>query len=250
MFHELYATGPVWRSSFWTSPVQRWIAQTLARNSDHCFTNRAASATWLATASHHPMNAISVLPVFSNVGEPERLPDWNERQPRMIVFGSVSQRRKVYFEHLADLEQACQAMRLNEIVDIGALFEIPQLSVSISKRGILSVPEVSREMLAARAGFFANPTPYLGKSGIFAAYAAHGLAPITFPANRAVNEDGLKCGEHYLSANELNRCGTGKIGKSAHGWYQGHSIKKQAHCYATLFSILVGNLESERRQSV
>src|SRR5688572_2399723 len=26
IFHEIYATGPPWRSSFWLSPIQRWLA--------------------------------------------------------------------------------------------------------------------------------------------------------------------------------------------------------------------------------
>jgi hypothetical protein len=235
MFHELYAFGPLWRSSFWTSPVQRWIAKSLARRSEHCFTNRVASTTWLAAASHHPMNAISVLPVFSNVGEPERLPGWNDRPPRMIVFGSAGQRRQVYDEHRTELEAACHALKLEEIVDIGAPLEIPTLSMRVTQRGILSAAEVSREMLSARAGFFAYPTAYLGKSGVFAAYAAHGLVPVTYSANRARNEDGLTSGEHYLLANDLNGCDAGSIGKigtGAHRWYLAHCIEAQAGCYA------------------
>jgi hypothetical protein len=241
MFHELYAFGPPWRSSFWTSPLQSWIAKTLARRSEQRITNRAASATWLAAASHHPMNAISALPVFSNVGEPEELPDWEERPPRLIVFGSASQRRKVYFECKADLEKVCQAMGLNEIVDIGAPFEIPPLSVRLTQRGILSAQAVSREMLAARTGFFAYPAPFLGKSTIFAAYAAHGLVPVTFSANRAGNEDGLKAGEHYLFASEARGDGAGTIARNAHGWYQAHDTKAQAGCYANRIQLLAYN---------
>jgi hypothetical protein len=235
MFHELYAFGPPWRSSFWTSPVQRWIAKSLACASDHCFTNRAAFATWLAAASHHPTNAISVLPVFSTVGEPEVLPDWNERPPRLIVFGRASERQQVYFEHQAELEQACRAMNLVEIVDIGAPFEIPQLSVRVSQRGILSAQEISREMLAARAGFFAYPTRCLGKSTIFAAYAAHGLVPITFHGNGVGNEDGLKCSEQFLAASMLSDCKAGQLERAAEKvreWYAGHRLEKQASCFA------------------
>src|SRR5438093_5969188 len=39
MFHELYAFGPPWRSSFWTSPLQRGLTKSLALLSDHCVTN-------------------------------------------------------------------------------------------------------------------------------------------------------------------------------------------------------------------
>ena len=34
IFHELYAAGSPWQSSFWNSPVQRWITGRLARLAD------------------------------------------------------------------------------------------------------------------------------------------------------------------------------------------------------------------------
>ncbi len=232
MFHELYAMGWPWQSSFWTSPVQRWIAQALARSSDHCFTNRKASATWLAAGLRSPVSSISVLPVFSNVGEPEELPQWDERPPRMIVFGSASQRRQVYAGHRAELERACQSMNLVEIVDIGAPLKIPPLAVPVLQLGILSAPQVSREMLLARAGFFVYPTAYLGKSGVFAAYAAHGLIPVTFCANQGSNEDGLKADEHYLFASAVEKDEVGTIAANLQDWYHTHGTRAQAGCYA------------------
>src|ERR1035437_1050608 len=246
MFHELYAFGPPWRSSFWTSPLQKWIAKTLAHMTEHCVTNRNQYARTLQKMTGRNEADFTVLPVISTVGEPERLPEWDERKPRMIVFGSAGWRERVYRDHKTDLEQACQQLNLTEIVDIGTPLRIPQLSVRISQRGILSAQEISREMLDARAGFFAYPTAYLGKSTIFAAYAAHGLSPITFPANKDENEDGLKCGEHYLSANELLGCNAGKteeIGTRAHTWYQEHSTKTQAQHYANAIHIFVGALK-------
>jgi hypothetical protein len=250
MFHELYARGPVWQSVFWTSPVQRWVAKSLAQMSSHCFTNLTVNALALRQMTARDKNNFTVLPVFSNVGEPEALPDWNQRQPRMIVFGSASQRRKVYFKHQADLEKACRVMGINELVDIGAPFEIPPLAVPVSRRGILSASEVSREMLSARAGFFAYPAAYLGKSGVFAAYAAHGLAPITFAANVMRNADGLACGEHYLSMNDLVSRTTqeiGKIGTRVQYWYQEHCAKNQAIFYADICQDFIGNLKGQQR---
>jgi hypothetical protein len=210
------------------------MAKSLARMSGHCFTNLNICGRVLKKFTAGNESGVTVSPVFSNVGEPEQLPDWNGRQPRMIVFGSASQRRKVYFEHAADLEKACRAMGLDEIVDIGAPVEIPQLSVRVSQRGILPAMEASREMLAARAGFFAYPTAYLGKSGVFAAYAAHSLVPVTFETNWMRNEDGLKAGENYLFANNLDRCSVENIGNSAYRWHQEHGTKMQASCYASV----------------
>jgi hypothetical protein len=178
---------------------------------------------------------ITVLPVFSNVGEPEQLPGWNERRSKMIVFGSAGWRRDVYSEHKSDLEKACRAMGLDEIVDIGAPVEIPQLSARVSKRGVLSSAEVSHEMSNARAGFFTCPAHCLGKSGIFAAYAAHGLVPVTFGKNRMDNLDGLALGKHFTSTNMLQGHDASQlenIGRVAHEWYAGHSRPRQAAAFA------------------
>jgi hypothetical protein len=234
MFHELYADGPIWSSAFWTSPVQKWIAKSLARMSEHCFTNLTVNVRILKHLTARDENNFTVLPVFSNVGEPENLPTWNERKPRMIVFGSAGQRRKVYFECKASLEKTCRLMKLDEIIDIGATFQMPQLSVRVSQRGILSAADVSREMLAARAGFFAYPTAYLGKSGIFAAYAAHGLLPVTFEASPMKNEDALNSGEHFFQADDLGEANAEKIASGAWRWYQANGTKNLAGRFASI----------------
>ena len=231
MFHELFAYGPPWSSSFWTSPVQQWIAKSLAKISGHCFTNLIVNARTLQRRTGRAENNFTVLPVFSNVGEPEHLPPWQERRQKMVVFGSAGWRRQAYGERKPDLEKACQAMGLDEIVDIGAPVPIPQLSVRVSQRGILSAAETSREMLSARAGFFTYPINCLGKSGIFAAYAAHGLAPVTYDGNPMENGDGLIWGEHFVSAANVPQAEAGgfeTIGKRARGWYLTHSIASQA----------------------
>jgi hypothetical protein len=234
MFHELYASGPLWSSAFWASPVQKWITKSLAQMSAHGFTNLAVNARILKRLTARAGNDFSVLPVFSNVGEPEKIPGWKERPPRLIVFGSAGQRRKVYFEGWAGLEKTCRALGLDEIVDIGAPLSLPQLSVRISRRGILPGAEVSREMLNARAGFFVYPTAYLGKSGIFAAYAAHGLLPVTVEARSMKNEDALNAGEHFLRADDLGGSDAGKIAAGARRWYQANGTKNLAARFANV----------------
>jgi hypothetical protein len=245
MFHELYATGPFWSSAFWTSPVQKEIAKSLGRMSGHCLTSMAVNVRILQRLTARDEKDFTILHIPSNMGEPENLPAWNKRKPRMIVFGSAGQRRKVYFECKASLEKTCQLMKLDEIIDIGAPFELPQLSVRVSQRGILPATEVSREMLNARVGFFAYPTAYLGKSGIFAAYAAHGLLPVTFEVSRMNNEDGLKAGEHYLDANDLSGCNVEKAAISAHSWYQKNDTRNLAANFAAVIQKFALDLKTE-----
>jgi hypothetical protein len=235
MFHEVSANGPMWSSAFWTAPLQRWLAKCLAMSSEHCFTNLTLHARALEKFTSRKMDDFSVLPVFSNVGEVEKIPDWEMRAPRMIVFGSASWRRQIYTDHKDELEAACRALGLMEIVDIGAAVAIPQLSVRVLKRGILNATETSREMMDARAGFFTCPVNCLGKSGIFAAYAAHGLLPVTFAANHTENCDGLHLEQHFVIANRLRGHLAGHwaiLRNRVREWYQPHSIAAQSEHFS------------------
>ena len=91
-FHELYAVGPPWTSSFWLSPVQRRISRRLAGLSDFWMTNREGSEQWLRRFSGDKPHA--VLPVFSNVGE--TVTPARPRLPRIVVFGNPGLRQKTY----------------------------------------------------------------------------------------------------------------------------------------------------------
>src|SRR5207302_4436653 len=44
MFHEIFATGKIWNSSFWLSRLQRRVARSIANTSDSLLTNRHAYA--------------------------------------------------------------------------------------------------------------------------------------------------------------------------------------------------------------
>ena len=47
MFHELYAFGPPWTSSFWLSVFQRNLVERLVQLSDHCVTSNDGYAAKL-----------------------------------------------------------------------------------------------------------------------------------------------------------------------------------------------------------
>jgi hypothetical protein len=238
MFHELYASGAPWRSSFWTSPIQRRLVTSLARTADYCLTNLNESMRELIRLAGCAEQKVSVLPVFSNVGEPKSFPGLDTRKPRMVVFGSAVSRHQAYNQHRVNLEAACRQLGIEEIVDIGVpLDRIPELTVPCVPRGILPAQALSYELLNARAGFFTYPVRCLGKSTIFAAYAAHGLAPVTYAENMAANKDALRCGEHFLPVSSTDRCDLNQIetiSQNAHDWYRGHSITEQVVRYGKI----------------
>ena len=242
MFHELYAFGPPWSSSFWTSPLQRALVKSLALMSEHSLTNLQVSRKSLARITSRSESDFSVLPVFSNVGEPQSLPAWSSRRARLVVFGDPAWRRQAYFEHQGALEDACAAFGLDEIVDIGSpCGTLPKLRVYCVPKGNLPAEQVSAELLDARAGFFAYPAAYLGKSGVFAAYAAHGLVPVTHAENLADNDDGLRQRDHFVSIGSWYSYGAGDlqlVAQGARDWYANHKISAQAGCYAEIFKVM------------
>lgn len=239
MFHELYAFGPMWRSSFWTSPLQRQLVKMLARLSDRCVTNQNISRQWLAQSA----TDVSVLPVYSTVGEaPASALAAPRREPTMIVFGSAPWRRQAYCDQRGALEAACAALEIRRIVDIGApCGDKPKLSVPLLETGVIPATTVNQHLTRARAGFFTYPAAYLGKSTIFAAYAAHALVPVTHGGNDVENLDGLRADEHFLVAEKnlgATNANLAAIAGSANAWYRAHNLPRQARHYAELIGAL------------
>jgi len=235
MFHELFAFGPPWRSSFWNSPLQRWIVARLARISDSCVTNNQRYARRIETWRPPNSGRMDVLPVFSNVEESETR--GSHRRNEMVVFGGRGWREAAYTKSSKDLIKVCRLLDIRRIHDIGPplsdRFEFP---IKIEWHGILSAPAIKEIMQNALVGFFTYPTPFLAKSTIFAAYATHGLAPVTTSDNDEDNEDKLQLNRHFLTCGSLNGSpgSINEVGERAHTWYSEHRLAVQAKKYAAM----------------
>jgi len=239
MFHELYATGPIWASSFWLSPLQKNLAVRLARLSDRCLTSEERYAQLLYQFTSGKQTQIPTLPVFSNIGEPEQVLPLTHRLRRLVEFGGSSNRRRVYQRSLAALERTCQELEIEQILDVGPPTGLDLSAVNgipVVTMGKRTAPEISKILLSSVAGFFDYNTEYLAKSTIFAAYCAHGLISIgIFYSELPLN--GLSAGKHYWLADRP----TGKlslevgqaIAHNAYTWYQTHNLSVQAKTFAT-----------------
>jgi hypothetical protein len=229
VFHEVCASGPPWRSSFWLRPAQRRLAAALARRSDAIVTTLDLYAGLLRpwTADRE----VAVLPVFSTVGEPANLPPWNERARRIVVFGGAGVRSRAYGPYLAALARAARDLGAEEIVDVGPPIPLPAAAGAIPIRplGVRPAGEVGALLLGAAAGFLAYPPAFLPKSTIFAAYCAHGTLPICAwngppaePATAAPCWTGS--GDPAQAAGDCHR------------WYAGHSLSSQAARFRALLA--------------
>jgi hypothetical protein len=224
LFHEVWASGPPWRSSFWTLPVQRRLAAALVRRSSGVATTLDRYAEMLLpwTAGRK----IVVMPVFSTVGEPAALPAFEERARRIVVFGGAGVRARAWGRFLPALTRAARALAAE---DVGPPIP-PPASVGgapVRPLGVLPAGEVSRILLGSAAGFLAYPPDFLAKSTIFAAYCAHGVVPV--------------CAWDRPAGSPPTPCWTGAGDPAAaaaatHAWYQGHSLQKQAVCFRELLA--------------
>jgi hypothetical protein len=238
MFHEIYASGPVWTSTFWTSPLQKDLARRLACLSDYCLTSKQGYAEMLHQLSQGKHTEIPALPVFSNVGEPEQLPPLIERPRRLVVFGGQGPRSRVYRRSRLALERTCRELAIEEIIDVGPSvgFEIePVNGTPVVCLGVKSAQDISSLLLSSVAGFFDYHIEFLAKSTIFAAYCAHKLLPVGV-FYEGENVDGLQVGKHYWLADQHQQTMSLSAGQlvadSAYAWYQTHQMTVQAHAFA------------------
>ena len=236
LFHELYATGPVWSSVFWTGPFQKRLAARLGRAADaRRMTTRIAAGQLRALLGPPGRDAaIEAVPVFSTLGEPAAPPPLAARRRQMVVFGSRAWREDVYTRRMADLTDACRSLGIERVVDVGApLAAVPGggLPVPLEAAGPLSAAEAGELFAGSLAGYFSYPVPSLAKSTIFAAYCAHGMVPVTFPGNSRPNTDGLVAGTHFLAATSpqpTDAEALARVAAEARGWYAGHRLAVHA----------------------
>ena len=233
VFHELYASGPPWRSSFWLSPRQRQLAARLLRRSDAA----ATSLDFYAGILHRwrPTVPIAVAPVFSNVGEPAAVTPLVSRPRRLFLFGGAGARRRAWHDLRRQLLAACDILGLEEVWDVGPAAGAPARldTRPVRELGVLPAAEVSARLLEGYAGFVAYPAAFLGKSGIFAAYSAHGLLPVcawnggggAAPANGAP--------PHWNPVQPVPP-DLGALATAAHAWYEGHSLPRQVATFQEL----------------
>ncbi|NEO44551.1 glycosyltransferase family 1 protein [Moorena sp. SIO3I6] len=240
MFHEVYASGPFWTSTFWLSLLQRNLAVRLVQLSDRVLTSKQLYAEILYQLGQGKHNQILTLPVFSNIGEPEQVPSLAKRNRRLVVFGGRNSRLRVYKNSITELSHTCKLLGIEEILDVGPPTCLTLSSVNnvpIVEKGKLSAIEISDILLHSLVGFFDYPTDFLAKSTIFAAYCAHGLLPVSARCTR-LPVDGIEPRKHYWIPDAR---GTGLknveemqlIANNAHAWYQTHSLSVQAKTFST-----------------
>ena len=229
VFHEFSADNePPWKSAFWLAPVQRHLGRRLGvLSSVRRMTTTGVADQLRALLPPHD-NAVAAVPVFSNLGEPASPLPPGSRARRLVVFGTRTWREETYSQHRESLLAACRRLEIESVLDVGAPLPSPptDLPVPFAAHGLLRPEEAGEVFGNSLAGFFTYPAPWLGKSGIFAAYVGHGMVPVTVPGNDQPNRDGLQAGIHYLPSGEGKSLE--EVARAAHAWYRQHDLAAHA----------------------
>jgi hypothetical protein len=232
IFHELFATGKLWNSSFWLARAQRHVTQGLWFLCDFGLTNTDTYFDELVTWRPEMRKRLELMPIFSNVGEPGNVVPFSERPPHVAVFGRKGVDRFMYHTQQFETAAAINALGIWKVIDIGVRTNAPPSHLgqaAIIPFGQLSRDFVSRQLLTCRFGLLSYDIARLAKSTVFAAYAAHGVVPICV-GSKAKPRDGLEEGKHFLCwpfhGAAIPNFRDMQI--NLKNWYQAHSTLRQA----------------------
>ena len=192
-FHELYASGPPWKSEFWLRPFQVKIAHDLIDLSDACIVSNEAIE--MEIRAYNARKQLHLVPVMSNFGEP-KLADFTAASPKrwaicggtplvnrsLLSFEQIhSSIPPVFFPNHLDVIGGRDTNSTRDIVE-RLVRTVPGLSCHYH-------PEVTAEeasLLLRQASF--GWLDYFGKSEMtpgmilkstaFAAFCAHAVIPI------------------------------------------------------------------------
>jgi len=234
-FHELFQPALPWKPGFWHSRRQKQVVRRIARTCDLLVTNTRPSLDWLERVPNKRSVApIQFLSVFSQACEPDEPVAFARREPVAAVFGLEGTRQRAYKE-MAAVGTTFHDLGVREIWDIGPEIDTPSefRGIPIKRWGVLPAEQVGQRLSQARFGFL----PLISgstKSGVFAAYCAHGTIPVL--ARRLPWEiDGLQEGVHFFSpqtAKAARTSGLERCSQAAWRWYQGHRLRAHAAMYA------------------
>jgi hypothetical protein len=168
------------------------------------------------------------MPVFSNIGETTAPTSLLGRAPVSVIFGAAISRRRVYEKYrdrASPLNDLVELLGIERFLDIGPETIIPSsfLGRELDALGALDAADVSAHFAQARLGIVDYPRHVLTKSGIIAAYLAHGNLVANCSTDGTPTPD-IRAGIHYVDLRRLPQSfgDAEAIAEQGHKWYRGH----------------------------
>tara|TARA_B100000902_G_C27290493_1_gene906846 strand:- start:622 stop:1683 length:1062 start_codon:yes stop_codon:yes gene_type:complete len=231
IFHEIYAKGPFYRISFWTSIFQKYLAKKLFNLSDVSLVTSKYNKFILASLYNNKKKIIYTN-VFSNIGELKKNKILKTRKNKGIIFGNNFQKELLYKDILFNkmkYENLLNKMSIKEIIDIGPKINISKKinfkNIKINRVGIISKKYISSLLKSSKVGLVFYPVGQMTKSGIIAAYASHGMIIVNFCNEAIVKTNEFIAGLNYISKlNKSSKNDLQKISNEVFKLYQKNNL--------------------------
>jgi hypothetical protein len=153
------------------------------------------------------------------------------RNDYAVIWGNLEAKRKAYSLLGKYYDHITQHWKWTKIIDIGVVDAEPHtMPVPIIHLGFLSAIEISCILSSCKYGILTAYSPdYFCKSGVFAAFASHGLAVLSAPSkeNYFASLDGLFADFHFQKMDEDIYESASFLASNVRKWYADHD--KLAH---------------------
>jgi hypothetical protein len=257
IFHELYASGPPWKSAFWLRPLQMQIAKSIALISDAAIVSSETLLRMLRRLA--PETTVSIHPVLSNFGEPRLSGDQlaNRDPHRWVICGGTALVERSLRSFRAIVDRIPDDVALRELFVVGgkANDKIRALIVDLLHHTANSpwraniraeyLPEIdaaeASQILSscsfAWLDYFHRrnvPTDIILKSSVFAALCAHGVITIFSQKPRAITVEGDALSAHFFV--DPPHCELPALAEQAHvateiyNWYHRRASSENLVC--------------------
>lgn len=214
--------------------LQHAYCSLLAAASAHSLVNQQQGWRWLRLLCSS--KRLSFLPTCSNVGESDWVLAPGNRSLQVVVFGSPGKRRHAH-ALVASLGGYWRLFGPQvQVIDIGEPLDLPsELVLEVKILGSLPSAEIHGHLLASRFGFFYAEPNQFSKSGVYAAYCAHGVIPIIshgapgHPSCYLTPEDIARHSQRFLNPEAVWR--------SSRQWYKQFSASVAAKTICELVRV-------------
>lgn len=244
IFHEIYASGPPWRSAFWLRPFQIQIAKSISRLSDVCVVSSEMLLAQLKNLA--PATPVFICPVPSNFGEPALSSDQmaNRDLHRWMICGGTALIERSLRSFRTIAKQIPAPFFPRELFVLGGYDNPATRSLLVDLPGVRSeyypqigVAEASPILSScsfAWLDYFHRtdvPTNAVLKSGAFAAACAHGVIPILPSRGSAISLEGDRLpGPFFVDSGSCELPAVedrATVAAAYYNWYQRHASSDQ-----------------------
>ncbi len=187
-FHELYAKGRFPNKTWMGSWLQKRIFRQILALSDAAITSNEGYLEELR--SNNAKNCPLLLTAIgSNVGELNALVPRAKRSRRLVIFGLWITRLRLYERHMDGIKKLVELLQIDEIADVGNIDDpapmLKQAKSELGERmkiyGRLPASTISALLADSMVGVANYNYSLRSKSGVVAAYQAHGVPCVLFP---------------------------------------------------------------------